>query len=93
VVVNNVEVARDGDTFCPIGDNRLAFFSKSEKQLSAALPAGWDSSVAALALSESGSEPADVTLRDGKITVKVGAGRPVMVFRDASEAKRWLKLN
>ena len=36
------DVARDGDTFCPIGRDRVAFYSHSAKQLSAPLPEGWD---------------------------------------------------
>ena len=41
VSVNGVEVAKDGDTFCPLGNDRIAFYAKEDKQLSATLPAGW----------------------------------------------------
>ncbi len=85
VTVDGAEVARDGDTFCPVGQDRVAFYSRTAKQLSAALPEGWNANaVVALALSADKSETAQVSVRDGKLTVDVQAERPVMVFRDAS---------
>jgi hypothetical protein len=77
VTVDGVDVARDGDTFCPVGKDRVAFYSPFAKQLSAPLPEGWDSSAVAQA-------PATVSVRDGKLTVAVQAEQPVMVFRNAA---------
>jgi hypothetical protein len=83
VTIGGIEVARDGDTFCPIGKDRVAFYSPLAKQLSAPLPEGWDANaVVALALSADKSESARVSARDGKLIVNVQPERPVMVFRD-----------
>lgn len=83
ITVGGVDVARDGDTFCPIGQDRVAFYSRAAKQLSAPLPQGWDANaVVALALSADKKEPAKVSVRDGKLIVDVQAERPVMVFRN-----------
>jgi hypothetical protein len=85
VTVGGVEVARDGDTFCPIGRDRVAFYSRTARELSAPLPEGWDAGAAvARTLTADKAEPAAVTVRDGKLIVKVQAERPVMVFRDAA---------
>jgi hypothetical protein len=85
VTVNGVEVARDGDTFCPIGKDRVAFYSRSAKELSAPLPEGWDAAaVVARTLSAEKEEAATVAVRDGKLIVNVQAERPVMVFRSGS---------
>ncbi len=81
--VDGVDVARDGDTFCPIGKDRMAFYSPFAKELSAPLPAGWDGgAVVGLALSADKMEAATVAVRDGKLIVNVQAERPVMIFRD-----------
>jgi hypothetical protein len=85
VTVNGVDVARDGDTFCPIGQDRVAFYSRTAKQLSAPLPEGWDANaIVGLALASDKAQTAAVAVRDGKIVVSVQAERPVMVFRDAA---------
>jgi hypothetical protein len=88
VSVGGVEVARDGDTFCPIGQDRIAFYSKSAKRLSTPLPQGWDGNiVVGLALSADKVEQAPVSVRDGLLSVNVQAGKPIMVFRDAAARK------
>ncbi len=88
VTVGGVDVARDGDTFCPIGRDRVAFYSRTAKEMSAPLPEGWDASaVVARALSADAGEAATVVVRDGKLIVKVQAERPVMVFRNEQVQK------
>ena len=86
VTVGGVDVARDGDTFCPIGKDRVAFYSPVAKELSAPLPEGWDANtIVARALSTDGMKAAPVSIRDGKLIVTVQAERPIMVFRDAAQ--------
>ncbi|HEV1285351.1 MAG TPA: endo-alpha-N-acetylgalactosaminidase family protein [Bryobacteraceae bacterium] len=88
ITVNGVEVAKDGDTFCPIGKDRVAFYSRTAKQLSAPLPEGWDANaVVGRAMGAEKTEAANVSVLDGKLTVKVQAERPVMVFRDKQVRK------
>jgi hypothetical protein len=88
VTVNGVDVARDGDTFCPIGKDRVAFYSRTPKELSAPLPEGWDANaVVGRTMSGDKTEAATVAVRDGKLVVKVQAERAVMVFRDAGAAR------
>jgi len=88
VTVDGVDVARDGDTFCPIGKDRVAFYSRTAKELTARLPDGWDASaVVARTMSADKTEPAAVSVRDGKLIVNVQAERPVMVFRNNQALK------
>jgi hypothetical protein len=42
ITVDGIEIARDHSTFCPFGDDRLAFYSLEPRTLSAPLPAGWN---------------------------------------------------
>jgi hypothetical protein len=80
-------VARDGDVFCPIGSDRIAFYSRKGAALSAPLPTGWrPESLAALTLYTDHAEDAKVSLAGGRVTVAVPANRPVIVFRDAASA-------
>jgi hypothetical protein len=82
VVANGVEIARDGDTFCPVGEDRIAFYSKTGKRLTAVLPKGWGGAgITARALFADRSEDVPVEVRGGKVSVDVQAERPVMVFR------------
>jgi hypothetical protein len=87
VIVDGVEVAKDGNTYCPIGKDRIGFYSKTGRQLTAPLPAGWnDRAIVALSLFPNKAEEVPVVVRDGKVTVDVPAERPVMVFRDGASA-------
>jgi hypothetical protein len=89
VTVNGVEIARDGDTFCPIGSDRIAFYSKTGKRFSAPLPKGWDpGAIAALALYADKAEEVPVAKTGATVTVEAPAGRPVMVFRDGAAARK-----
>jgi len=89
VTADGVEVAGDGNTFCPVGKDRIAFYSKKGARLSAPLPGGWDArSIVALAMYTDRAESAPVAKDGGRVTVEVAAGRPVLVFRDAEAAKR-----
>ncbi|HEY3841070.1 MAG TPA: endo-alpha-N-acetylgalactosaminidase family protein [Bryobacteraceae bacterium] len=89
VTVNGVEVAKDGDTFCPVGRDRIAFYSRKGGQLSAPLPSDWNAgSIAALALYSDHAEEVPVSKARGKLTIDVQAGKPVLIFRDGAEARR-----
>jgi hypothetical protein len=91
VIVNGVEIAKDGDTFCPVGEDRIAFYSRTGKRLSAPLPAGWNpGAIAALALFADKAEDTPVSVSGGKVTVEAPPNRPVMVFRDGAAAKKRL---
>jgi hypothetical protein len=88
VTVDGAEVARDGDVFCPIGDDRIAFYSRKGGTLSAPLPAGWKlEALAALALYTDHAEEAKLSLAGGKVTITVAANRPVIVFRNGAAAR------
>jgi hypothetical protein len=93
VTVDGAEIARNGDTFCPIGNDRIAFYSKNGGRLSAALPAGWnEQTVAALALYPDHAEEVPVSKGGGTLTVEAPAGRPLLVFRDGDAARRKLEM-
>ena len=89
VTVNGAEIASDGDTFCPLGEDRIAFYSRTGKELSAPLPRNWDANaVAALALYSDHAEEVPVSKSAGRIGVMAPARRPVMVFRDGAAARQ-----
>ncbi len=82
VVIEGAEVAKDGDTFCPVGKDRIAFYSPQAKELSASLPREWDpKKMRAYALFANRKEPVEFRVRDAKVTLAVTARRPVMLFR------------
>jgi hypothetical protein len=94
VRVNGVEVAKDGDTFCPIGSDRIAFYSLKDGRLTAALPAGWNvAAVAALALCPDRAEEVALSKAGGKLSVDELAGRPIVVFGDGAAARTKVGVN
>jgi len=91
VTLDGVEVARDGSTFCPVDDERIALYSTTEKELSATLPSGWDAAkVAVIALSTEKAMPLQAKTENGKVTVSLPAQQPAMVYRDGEKAKKRL---
>lgn len=89
VVLNGVEVAHDGDVSCPVGDDRIAFYSRKGAHLTAPLPAGWNAgAVAALALYADHAEEARLSTQAGVLSVEAPPSRPILVFRDGAAARR-----
>ncbi|MBV9084454.1 MAG: hypothetical protein JOZ62_17400 [Acidobacteriaceae bacterium] len=94
VVVNGTEIAKDGDTFCPVGLDRIAFYSKNGGRLSARLPAAWNTkAIAALALFPDHAEEVPVATSGGMLAVAADAGRPIMVFRDGPAARKKMHID
>ena len=91
VTLDGAEIARDGSTFCPLDNERIAFYSADAKELSAPLPRGWESnSIAAIALSADKPQPLELKVEGGQVTVAVPAQRPVIVYREGDKAKKRL---
>ena len=91
VSLSGAEIARDGSTFCPLDDGRMAFYSLEPKELSAPLPADWKpGEVAAIALDLHQPEELHVDVDEGHVKVAVPARRPVMIYRDGAKARKRL---
>ncbi len=93
VIVKGTEIARNGDTFCPVGNDRIAFYSKSGARLSAPLPAGWNvKAIAALALYPDHAKKVPVIAEHSMLAVDAPAGQPIMIFRDGPAARKKMGL-
>lgn len=89
VTVNGTEVAGNGNTFCPVGNDRIAFYSRNGGRLSAPLPAGWNpQTIAALALFSGHAEEVPASGNGGTLAVDAPAGRPIVVFREGEAARK-----
>jgi Endo-alpha-N-acetylgalactosaminidase len=87
--VAGAPILGDSSTFCPLGDDRVAVYSVTPKQLAAALPAGWSpSDIRAAKLSQNGSQDFRPTVETGKIVVTVEARQPIMIYRDDAAKRR-----
>lgn len=76
-------------TFCPLGQDRIAFYSVSSGQLSARLPAGWQAEqIRGAKLSASGPLEFQPSVSSGQIQIAVDARQPVMVYRDEAAKQR-----
>ncbi len=88
VFADGSEIARTLSTFCPLGEDRIAFYAQQQGSLSAALPPGWDAKkLTAFALSIGKPEQVDLRIENGKITVLVPAQRPVIVYRAPQDSR------
>jgi hypothetical protein len=88
VVADGVEIARDGNTFCPVDGQRIALYSLAGADLSTPLPPNWDGhKITVLALSTGKPDPVRPSIENGKITISVPARQPVMAYRDGAAAR------
>ncbi|HTF65659.1 MAG TPA: hypothetical protein VK638_23525, partial [Edaphobacter sp.] len=88
VVLNGLEVARDDTTFCPVDNDKIAFYSLAPQTLTAALPAGWKAEeMTAVALSTDKRTAADFNVDGNHIKVAAKAQQPVMVYRKQKAAR------
>lgn len=93
VIINGVEVARNGNTFCPLDEKRIAFYSLRGGELAAKLPDGWSAAkvtAISLAVYEPDREEIAVKVVDNMVKLRVPARRPVILYRDGDGAKRRL---
>lgn len=85
--VNGIEIARDDSTFCPLDANRVAFYSRTPRELQYPLPSGWNASkIAAWRLTLQGRVTHEVRFVDGMIVVHVDAQQPVIVYANENNA-------
>lgn len=79
--VHGVEIARDESTCCPIDANRIAFYSRTKRQLRYPLPSEWRAAkVTARALALTGRSDYKVQCLEGMIVVNVEPKQPVIVY-------------
>jgi hypothetical protein len=93
VHLEGIEIASDGNTFCPLDDERIALYSLRGGPLRAKLPSGWNGTkVAAISLAvyEPDRKTLPVKIEDGFAIVDVPSRRPVMLYRDGPKAKQRL---
>jgi hypothetical protein len=89
VVAHGVEIASEKGTFCPMDEDRVAFFSREARSLQAILPSGWDASkIVGWALFVDHREPVPVRVEANRIGVDIPASRPIIVYRNATVAAR-----
>ena len=85
-MVDGVEITRDSAVYCPLDDNRIAFYATTERELSFPLPPRWKSeSVAAFALTAEERQERAFKAKNGKIVVFVKAQEPVVVYGDGDK--------
>ena len=88
VTIDGSEVARDLASFCPIDENRIAFYAVSSRELTATLSRNWNpSTVVAYRLSTEARTEAPVKVQNGRLTVAVNAQEPVIVYRSAESSE------
>ncbi|MDP9080004.1 MAG: endo-alpha-N-acetylgalactosaminidase family protein [Bacteroidota bacterium] len=89
ITANGVEIAANNATFCPIDSDRIAFFSRESRTLSAPIPSGWTTaSITGRALYADHRSKVKVDVENGRIQVEVNGGTPVIIYRNSDLADR-----
>lgn len=87
--LNGSPICSEAGTFCPLGENRIAFYSPSSRELSAQLPQGWEAQeLRAARLTPTGREDFHVRVEGGQIRVNVEAQQPVLVYKNDAARRR-----
>lgn len=82
VVIGEREVATPTWVACPLGDDRLVFYSVAARTFRIPMPAGWNAqSLKAHSPTKTGMQPAEISHANGEMIVAVAPRRPVIVSR------------
>lgn len=88
VVLNGVEVMRNDAVYCPLDASRIACYAASSQTVTVKLPDGWNTEqIEAESLYTDKHEKASTQVRDGKISVALDARRPVILYRNKTDAR------
>jgi hypothetical protein len=80
--VNGVQVASEDWVACPIGSDRIVFYSADARTLRQPVPVGWDSqNLTAVTTTKSAPQPLKVQPQNGEIVIDVAARSPIIVSR------------
>jgi hypothetical protein len=80
--VNGAEVATESWVACPVGSDRIVFYSTETRTLHCPVPAGWNAaSLKAVTVTSHGPQPKKIQATEGQIVVEVSARSPVIVTR------------
>jgi hypothetical protein len=81
-VVNEVQVASENWIACPLGSDRLVFYSTDVRTLRHPIPAGWDSqNLKVVTATKSAPQHLEVQPQNGEIVIVVAARSPIIVTR------------
>ena len=80
-VFQGVAIAKDDATFCPIDDHRIAFYSRTARQLRYPLPASWkQNEVTSRTLTLQGPIACKMQIIGNMIVVEASPKQPVIVY-------------
>ena len=83
--LNGAPICSEAGTFCPLGQDRIAFYSLTAQELTAQLPAGWQANqIRAAKLTANGPEELRVTVEGNQVRTTLEARQPVIVYRNDS---------
>jgi hypothetical protein len=87
--LDGIEITRDSAVFCPLDENRIAFYATTDRELSFPLPGGWKSDLtAAFVLTPQDRQEKPISIKNGSIVVPVKAQQPVIVYRDGDQVRQ-----
>lgn len=83
IVLDGNEIARTGRTMCPLGKDRIAFYSVEREILRASIPDGWDpTEMRAVSIAPAKRTPVSWEIVGNSVEIQVSEQQPVIVYRD-----------
>ncbi|HWC16957.1 MAG TPA: endo-alpha-N-acetylgalactosaminidase family protein [Terriglobales bacterium] len=88
-LLNGAPILGETSTFCPLGQDRIALYSLTPKELTAQLPPQWNvNEIRAAKLTVNGPEEFHVAVESNQIRASVEARQPIMIYRNEKARKR-----
>jgi hypothetical protein len=82
-------ICSNAGTFCPLDQNRVAFYALDSRELTAQLPSGWQSNeVRAAKLTANGPEEFQIAVEGNRIRARLEARQPVIAYRNDAVRRR-----
>jgi len=87
--LNGAAICSEAGTFCPLDQDRIAFYSLTTQELTAQLPAGWQASqIRAAKMTANGPEELRITVEGNQVRTNLEPRQPVIVYRNDSVRRR-----
>jgi hypothetical protein len=87
--LNGASICSDAGTFCPLDEDRIAFYSLTAQELTAQLPTGWQANeVRAARLTPNGPQELQITVEGNRMRTNAEPRQPVIVYKNDAARRR-----
>jgi len=87
--LHGAPICSEAGTFCPLDQDRIAFYSLTAQELTAQLPAGWQANrIRGAKLTANGPEELPIAVDGNQVRTHLESRQPVIVYRSDDARRR-----